>query len=690
MQVSDPNNVKIYNLSAGKSLPEWLSERKRRALLKKDVDLRRRIELIQDFDMPGLSTSVQVSRDGQYILATGIYKPRVKCFDVNNLSQKFERCFDSEAVTFEILSDDYSKLVFLQCDRYIEFHVAHGRHHRLRIPKFGRDMKYHFPSAELYIVGTSSEIYRLNLERGQFMTPFSSDASTINKCTINPHHHLFICGTQEGRVEAWDPRSRELVGKLDCAFNCVKENKQLENFPSITSLKFDGALHLGVGTATGQILLYDIRSNKPYYIKDHMEEYPIKDIDFNSRQNLVYSMDKSIVKIWDKNTGKQYTSIEASTEFNNLCVVPETGLMFIANENTKIQTYYIPSIGPAPKWASFLDSLTEELEESNVENVYDDYKFVTKQELEALGLDHLIGTNLLRAYMHGYFVDVRLYRKAKSVSDPFAFEEYRKKKIREVIEKDRVTRVQVDKLPKVNKELALKLMDTNSKNKKKNEMQTSLLSDDRFKNLFNNPDFEIDKNTEEYRLLNPVVSKLDKAKQKELKNMVANKMEEDEELEGKNSSDESSDEFEDKDEEEESSDDDMVWTKEVKKQHKIIKREHKIQERMEEEELARKREETVNQMPKVIKMTEGKMDSTGYFKRKVSKTALEDRLKLEDTKVNIGLVGNREMTFSTKKRSRNSSALEDRNKKHRQERKSLVRPAKGIPFKKNSNFFRKK
>lgn len=94
-----------------------MSERKRRTLLKKNVDIRRRIELIQDFDMPGVSTSVKISPDGQYILATGIYKPRVKCFDVNNLSQKFERCFDSEVVTFEILSDDYSKLVFLQCDR---------------------------------------------------------------------------------------------------------------------------------------------------------------------------------------------------------------------------------------------------------------------------------------------------------------------------------------------------------------------------------------------------------------------------------------------------------------------------------------------------------------------------------------------------------------------------------------------
>lgn len=74
------------------------------------IDIRRRIELIQDFDMPGVSTSIKVTNDGQYILATGIYKPRVKCFDVKNLSLKFERCFDSEAVTFEILSDDYSKV----------------------------------------------------------------------------------------------------------------------------------------------------------------------------------------------------------------------------------------------------------------------------------------------------------------------------------------------------------------------------------------------------------------------------------------------------------------------------------------------------------------------------------------------------------------------------------------------------
>lgn len=71
--------------------------------------------------------------------------------------------------------------------------------------------------------------------------------------------------------------------------------------PSVTALKFNGGLQLGVGMSTGQVALYDIRSNKPYYIKDHMYGLPIKDIDFHYQMDLVYSMDSSTLKMWDKN-----------------------------------------------------------------------------------------------------------------------------------------------------------------------------------------------------------------------------------------------------------------------------------------------------------------------------------------------------------------------------------------------------
>lgn len=44
-------------------------------------------------------------------------------------------------------------------------------------------------------------------------------------------------------------------------------------------------------------------------------------------------------------------------------------------------------LGPAPRWCSFLDNLTEELEENPESTVYDDYKFVTRKDLENLGAE---------------------------------------------------------------------------------------------------------------------------------------------------------------------------------------------------------------------------------------------------------------------------------------------------------------
>jgi ribosome biogenesis protein ENP2 len=87
----------------------------------------------------------------------------------------------------------------------------------------------------------------------------------------------------------------------------------------------------------------------------------------------------------------------------------------MSNEQPKMQVHYIPTMGPAPRWCSFLDNITEEIEESAVTAIYDDYKFVTNEQIQDLGLDHLVGSSLLRAYMHGYFMDARLFRKAQSI-----------------------------------------------------------------------------------------------------------------------------------------------------------------------------------------------------------------------------------------------------------------------------------
>ena len=63
-----------------------------------------------------------------------------------------------------------------------------------------------------------------------------------------------------------------------------------------------------------------------------------------------------------------------------------SGLIFMSNEQPKMQVHYIPTLGPAPKWCSFLDNITEEIEENAVSAIYDDYKFITKDELTDLGM----------------------------------------------------------------------------------------------------------------------------------------------------------------------------------------------------------------------------------------------------------------------------------------------------------------
>ena len=64
MRLSTLNGVKIYDMSSGKSLPEYMEEAKKRNIKLKSLDeYRNRIELIQDLDFAVASTRVRVSED---------------------------------------------------------------------------------------------------------------------------------------------------------------------------------------------------------------------------------------------------------------------------------------------------------------------------------------------------------------------------------------------------------------------------------------------------------------------------------------------------------------------------------------------------------------------------------------------------------------------------------------------------
>ncbi|KAK6989829.1 nucleolar protein 10 [Biomphalaria glabrata] len=679
MQVSHANNVKIYNLSAGKALPEWLTDRQKRKLQHKDDDVRRRLELIQDFEMPCVSNCVKVSPDEQFICASGTYKPRFRCYSVHELCLKFEHGLDSNVVNFQFLSEDYSKVCFLQDDRFVEFHSQFGRLFRMRLPKYGRDLAYYPPSCDMYFVGVSPEINRINLEKGRFMKPLVSTATEINCCEFNPVNYLFGCGTKLGHLDCWDPRSRGNVGTLDIATSNFVQDFNIQEIPEITAMKFrNDGLTVALGTSTGHILLYDLRAQKPFHVKDHNYELPIKSIEFEDSQNLVLSMDSKILKLWNRNTGKHLTAIEPGVNLNQLCLVPNSGLLFLANEAPKILTYFIPALGPAPKWCSSLDSMTEELEEKTESSVYDDYKFVTRTELEELGLEHLIGTNLLRSVMHGFFIDIRLYHKAKAMSDPFAYNNYRKSKVREKIEQERANRVQLKKLPVVNKELAQKLMEEDeaqkaNPRKRVNKAVSSILKDDRFAAMFNNPDFQIDPESEEYRLINPVMSKLDKARRKrEEKYALAKQfkpVEGEDELEGRPSDEEGSS----------SSEDEHTWAEEVRKEHRKVTQERKMKEQMLQREEKRKM--------RLFELKDGEElgVKSDVNKKKEAKKSLAERLEATDKPLAGGSIGNKEITFSLKKEKKGNKLVEERNL-HHSERRKLKRAA-GTLLEKPKNKF---
>jgi ribosome biogenesis protein ENP2 len=70
----------------------------------------------------------------------------------------------------------------------------------------------------------------------------------------------------------------------------------------------------------------------------------------------------------------------------------------VAGDTERIGAYYVPGIGPCPKWCAYIDNLTEQFEEKGTSTIYTDYKFVTKEDLEALNVGNLVGTPYLRFF----------------------------------------------------------------------------------------------------------------------------------------------------------------------------------------------------------------------------------------------------------------------------------------------------
>jgi len=253
----------------------------------------------------------------------------------------------------QILSDDWTKTLHMQADRTIELHTQGGFHYRTRIPRFGRALAYHFPSCDALFGASGNEVYRLNLEQGRYLNPLvlgggshgagddSSGSGTVagvNAIDINPVHGLWAFGIDgNGTVEFWDPRSRGSLGVLvlprsrlihvGTVGKTVLPGVDGDHSPglSVTALtsRSDG-LSYAVGTSTGHILLYDIRSRRPFAVKDQGYGLPIKRVSWveggakMAGDGLLVSADKKVIKIWDRNSVRSRLALFFSWQFHEL------------------------------------------------------------------------------------------------------------------------------------------------------------------------------------------------------------------------------------------------------------------------------------------------------------------------------------------------------------------------------------
>ena len=280
-------------------------------------------------------------------------------------------------------------------------------------------MVYNPQTADLITAGAGNEIYRLNVNIGRFQSPFISASEELTCITYTPRLELAATGSIDSMVEFWDTRSKEKAHTMQ-----LPEGMQGQE---VSAIEFEPsqALQVAIGTEKGKVLTYDMRFPVPLYTLSHHYRFPIKSIKYHEASRKLITADKKIIKIWDQQTGNLFTNIEPKAHVNDLETCADSGLIFAALESEKIGTYFIPELGNAPKWCTFLENLTEELEESTATSLYDDFKFVTATDLEKLQASHLIGTKVLKGYMHGYFMELKAYQKLMMANDPFAYEKFK-------------------------------------------------------------------------------------------------------------------------------------------------------------------------------------------------------------------------------------------------------------------------
>lgn len=410
------NNVKVFNVTPGKGIPAFLSKQERKNMQEAPTN-KQRVDVLQDLTFPTLTTKARFSNDCQYFAACGCYPPMLRLYDLGNTGLKVQRNTDSEIIDFHFLSDDYQLMALVEADRNLEFHNKGGKLYKMRIPRPPRCSTFDCHTPQLIVGGVGGQIYRVDLQEGRFRTSWdtpslsqkliSSDAFGVNALVYSPETCLTFAADGHS-LTTYDARTK----------GGVVSNIMLEDEGTAVAVDKTG-LQIAVGTCESDIILYDIRSSHPLHQFTHHSDLPIREINFHTSYSTytLISADSRSIRMFrpeeSTNKSKLFCVIEPDVTINSFTVFPGSGLLMVPCEDMVINTFYVPDLGPSPAFAAFLDDLAADMSTNALTSSYEGLYFVTKEDLEKVGLDLVADSSLCIPYMHGFYINKALYDKAK-------------------------------------------------------------------------------------------------------------------------------------------------------------------------------------------------------------------------------------------------------------------------------------
>ena len=296
--------------------------------------------MIQGLEFGISSNKVKISRNGQFLVISGTYKPVIKIFDIQQQSIKCSRGTDNDIVDFEILTEDYQKMALLLQDRTVEIHDKGGKYFQTRIPRTPRVSCYDHLSSDLLIGSSSNEIYRLNLEEGTFFKPLELSTKGINKIIHNQMLDLVMAASDEGMVSLVDFKSKNEVHLLNT----------FTGHPLTQIVQGSNPFEFLIGSSEGIIIHYDMRNHRPIQQTQHPYFLPINSLIPLKDQNKLISVDQRQIRVHSLDNFKEMLmAFETSTLTNDCVIIPDSGLLVTASEDSKCGLYFVPSLGHAPK-----------------------------------------------------------------------------------------------------------------------------------------------------------------------------------------------------------------------------------------------------------------------------------------------------------------------------------------------------